>query len=87
MFFKFHKNFKKQYKLLSLDQKIKVEEALSKFLNNPYDLTLKNHKLVGALIGKRAISCAFDLRIVYEEVAGHAVVLFLKVGTHNQVYK
>jgi len=47
---------------------------------------LKNHALAGKLRGLRAISAGYDLRIVYEEEGGHATVLLLNTGTHDEVY-
>jgi len=82
----FKKSFVKSYQKLSLQDQGKVDEALADFQVDPFSPHLKNHALHGKLIGKRAISAGFDLRIVFREQDNHAVVFLLKVGTHNQVY-
>lgn len=45
---------------------------------------LNDHSLKGKLKGKRAFSIAGDVRVVYEET--EAEIIFLDVGSHNQVY-
>lgn len=72
-------------KLAVLDQR-RVERALALFMDQPFHPKLKNHGLTGKLRGLRAISAGYDLRIVYEEEGGHARVLLLNTGTHDEVY-
>ncbi len=45
---------------------------------------LNDHALKGKLKGKRAFSIAGDVRVIYEET--EEVIIFLDVGSHNQVY-
>lgn len=80
------KSFLKDYARLQAPQRQKVDLALRRFLKNPQDLTLRNHPLKGVLTGKRAISAAFNLRIVFKVEGDYVRVLMLSVGTHNQVY-
>ncbi len=82
----FHKNYKKRYRKLKLNQKKQVDDALDKFIRDPCDKTLYNHALKGTMKGMRAISAGFDLRIVFYQHDDYVEVLFLSVGTHNQVY-
>ena len=82
----FRKGFTKSYAKLSAGEKALVNQALEAFEKNPFHPDLKNHALKGKLAGKRAFSAGFDLRILYREEGGHAVVYLLKTGTHNQVY-
>lgn len=84
---KFHKNFIKHYKKLSQNLKDKTQKAINKFSANPLDITLKNHKLIGGLKHLRAFSVTGDLRIIFEENNNYILVIFLDIGTHNQVYK
>jgi mRNA-degrading endonuclease YafQ of YafQ-DinJ toxin-antitoxin module len=56
------------------------------FQENPLSPQLKNHVLKWDKNGLRAISAGFDLRILYREEWGHAIVFLIKTGTHNQVY-
>jgi mRNA-degrading endonuclease YafQ of YafQ-DinJ toxin-antitoxin module len=55
-------------------------------MDQPFPPTLKNHGLTGKLRGLRAISAGYDLRVVYEEEGGHATVLLLNTGSHDEVY-
>lgn len=45
---------------------------------------LNDHVLKRKLKGKRAFSIASDIRVVYEET--EEAIIFLDVGSHNQVY-
>lgn len=36
--------------------------------------------------GQRSISARFDLRIIFEECDGYAVVIMIAVGNHEEVY-
>ena len=45
---------------------------------------LNDHSLKGQLKGKRAFSIAGDVRVVYEET--DEAIIFLDIGSHNQVY-
>lgn len=83
---RYHKRFLKHYQKLNDDLKRRVSTKLSLFFEDPLDKTLKNHALAGELAGKRALSVTGDVRIIFEENDGYAFVLFLDVGTHNQVY-
>jgi addiction module RelE/StbE family toxin len=82
----FRKGFTKSYAKLSAGEKALVKQALEVFEEDPFHPDLKNHTLKGKLAGNRAFSAGFDLRVLYREEGGHAVVYLLKTGTHNQVY-
>lgn len=78
--------FDKAFSRLAARDKQRVEAALTLFMDQPFHPALRNHGLTGKLRGLRAISAGYDLRIVYEEEAGHARVLLLNTGTHDNVY-
>ena len=82
----YHKNFLKRYKKLSKDLRTKVEDAILLFSKNPKNKKLQNHALKGNMKGKRAISVAGDVRIIFEEHDNYVLVIMLDVGSHNQVY-
>ena len=84
---KYHKRFEKQFKKLLEKDKKKVLDAIENFIDNPKDLSLKNHFLKGVLLGKRAISAGPDLRIIFEEFNNYTSVVFLDLGKHGRVYK
>jgi addiction module RelE/StbE family toxin len=81
-----HKKFKKRYSKLGPRLQAKVKKRLTYFMSNPYAKVLRNHRLSGRLAGLRAISVTGDVRIIFEEQNGYAIVIMLDVGTHNQVY-
>jgi mRNA-degrading endonuclease YafQ of YafQ-DinJ toxin-antitoxin module len=55
------------------------------FTANPSNPELKNHKLSGQLKGLRAISVAYNCRIVFAMVEENTALL-VSIGTHDEVY-
>ena len=82
-----HRNFRKGLENLTSNQKKRVGEILQLFKDNPYDPQLKNHALHGKQKGLRAIYAGGDLRLVFKEENDCQRVIFVRVGTHNQVYE
>ncbi|NOS66830.1 MAG: hypothetical protein HOO67_00460 [Candidatus Peribacteraceae bacterium] len=78
--------FRRMYKKLLPEQQELVDQAIVRFTVDPFDRRLHNHKLVGSKKDVRSFSAAYDLRILYTEEKGHAVVLLLMVGDHKTVY-
>jgi addiction module RelE/StbE family toxin len=87
MIIHFHRRFKKHYHKLPISLRNKVDKVIVLFREDPFTPSLRNHGLDGSLIGRRSISVTGDIRIIYEMEGEHAVVLFLDVGTHAQVYE
>lgn len=86
MIIRYHRLFEKRYRKLSPELQRKVDSAVGIFVRAPFAPRLRNHGLIGVLLGKRAISVTGDVRIIYEMEGDHLLVLFLDVGTHTQVY-
>ena len=82
----FKKSFQKKYNKLDLKTRKKVDKAVNKFIDDPFDISLKNHPLRGSMKNFRAISVTSDIRIIIEEFENYTVVFLVDVGTHNQVY-
>lgn len=82
----YHKQFKKKFEKLPSNLKIKTINVIEIFLNNPIDKQLCNHYLKGKLIGKKALSVNYDLRIIYTEHDNYNLITLLDIGTHNSVY-
>lgn len=80
----FEKNFKKR---ISPHKKLvlQFEERLALFISGVTDSPINDHALVGVLKGRRSFSITSDIRVIYEEING--LVIFMDIGTHNQVYK
>ncbi|MCC6639277.1 type II toxin-antitoxin system mRNA interferase toxin, RelE/StbE family [Candidatus Falkowbacteria bacterium] len=87
MMFKTHKNFDKQFTKLPPKIKRIAQAKIELFTINPKDPMLRDHPLSGNLTGLRAFSVTGDVRVVYELYKNELVVLFIAIGTHNQLYK
>lgn len=84
---KYHKEFAKNYKKrIVQNQKLvnQFQKKLEKFILNPNNPILKDHKLVGKKSDYRAFSIAGDIRVVYK-IVGEEIWLY-DIGSHNQVY-
>lgn len=82
----FKKQFMKEYGKLTSGQKIRVEETILCFREDPFHPLLKNHALHGDLIGRRAISAGGDLRLIFYADDHYEKTVFLRIGSHEQVY-
>jgi addiction module RelE/StbE family toxin len=83
-----HREFEKHFlKRITPYEKLvtQFEERLELFVAGKLSNPLNDHSLKGKLAGKRAYSVAGDIRVVYKETADY--IIFLDIGTHNQVYK
>jgi len=88
MIIEFHPKFKKYYqKRITSNPKLTEQTAqrIALFQNNPHHPLLKDHSLVGKKSHLRAFSISGNIRIVYWPISKDRV-LFLNIGTHNQVY-
>jgi addiction module RelE/StbE family toxin len=80
--------FKKSYK-----KKVKNDAALKKqfwhalnvFANNPFDPSIKTHKLTGKLKGNWAFSVNYDCRVVFQFLDKNEAFL-IDIGGHDEVY-
>ena len=83
----FHRDFEKHYK-----QRVNSKPRLARQFAERYKLflagergkPLDDHALSGGLQGRRAFSVTGDIRVVYIELEDQ--IIFLDIGTHNQVY-
>ncbi|MBM3256605.1 MAG: type II toxin-antitoxin system mRNA interferase toxin, RelE/StbE family [Candidatus Moranbacteria bacterium] len=77
--------FAKQYKKLPLQVKLQAEEKEKVFRNNPFDKSLKTHKLKGELVGFWSFSINYSYRIIFD-FQDEKTVRFYYVGDHS-IYK
>lgn len=87
MIINFSKVFLKQLRKLPPQEKELVNQAIEVFKVNPFEVSLRNHKLQGIQKGIRSISAGYDIRLLYIEKNGHTLILFMRVGTHEDVYE
>jgi mRNA interferase YafQ len=84
----FTRSFKKIVKKNPL-LKEQIAEVLILLAEDPFNPSLKSHKLSGKLDGLWACSVAYDCRIIFEfseEDVLAVFILLVNVGTHDDVY-
>ena len=80
---KYSKIFRKQPGLIS-----KIDNTLRKISVNPFDETLRTHKLTGNLYGLHASKVTADIRIIFDFVHNEdeLCILLLTFGKQDDVY-
>ena len=80
----FEKHFKQR---ISPNKKLKnqFQERLFLFIAGEFDYLLHDHALTGKLAGQRSFSVTEDIRVIYVELED--IIVFLDIGSHNQVYR
>ncbi len=83
----YHREFLKNYKKRiapypKLEKQFKNQ--LEKFIKDPREASLKDHKLVGKKKDFRAFSISGDIRVVY--LISDDCIWLYDIGSHNQVY-
>ena len=84
----FSKSFKRAFKKRvagNIEREERFWEKLELFKNNPFEATLKTHKLSGKLKDYWSFSVEYDLRVIFYFVDSESVV-FIDIGTHKEVY-
>jgi addiction module RelE/StbE family toxin len=62
-----------------------IEERVQAFLDDPFDPSLRTHKLHGELKDLCSFTVASDLRIIFYFNESRDAV-FVDIGSHNDVY-
>ncbi len=84
----YSETFKKTYKKLvrkNPDVSFEILEKLIRFHQDPFDSSLKTHKLKGVLADFYAFSVQADLRIIFR-FDDDADIVVVDLGTHDEVY-
>lgn len=82
-----HRSFVKNYaKRIANGKKLpkQYEARVEMFITGKRNVPINDHALTGDLQGRRAFSITADIRVVYIEFGDK--IIFLDIGTHNQVY-
>jgi addiction module RelE/StbE family toxin len=70
--------------------KIQIERTLELLTENPFNSSLRTHKLKGDLDGVWSCSVDYDNRILFEFVInsdlGEEEIFLLALGSHDEVY-
>ncbi len=80
----FSKEFIKQAKKLPTKLQIKLYESIKLFRDNPLHPSLRNHPLKGKYSSYRSINITGDYRALY--LQKEDATIFVKIGTHSQLY-
>ena len=81
----FEKKAKKFFKKHP-DLKEKFKDILKKLQNDPFDPSLKTHKLKGALESFHACSLTFEYRLILLLKIEENQIVLINIGTHDEVY-
>lgn len=79
------KRFEKEFAKLPKPVKKKVLSILHKFVDNPLDPALRNHRLSGKWHNHYSINVTGDVRAVYVYIKDD-IVHFVAVGSHSELY-
>jgi addiction module RelE/StbE family toxin len=83
---RFQKSFTDQFSQLTKTQKQLAKVAIELFSEKPLHESLRNHPLKGKWSSYRSITADKDLRMHYRIIDAETV-LFVAVGSHQQLYK
>ncbi len=81
---RFHKNFKKRFKKLSVKTQEQFYERLDLFLLNKSSKMLNNHSVGNAYPDCRSINVNGDYRAIFQDQGD--VVIFMTIGSHSDLY-
>ena len=70
--------------------RIQIEKILESLMEDPFDSSLRTHKLKGDLDGVWSCSVDYDNRILFEFIvdieSGEEEIFLLTLGSHDDVY-
>jgi addiction module RelE/StbE family toxin len=83
----FSSSFKRALKRIKGNEVLETRfwERLETFQNNPFDQSLRTHKLSGRLKDLWSFSIEYDLRVVFSFLESDRA-LFVDIGSHEEVY-
>lgn len=84
----YYRQFKKHFKkriLPDISLVKRFDERIKLFISDRVNPILADHPLGGDYKGYRSFSITGDIRVIYKFT--NSSVIFIDVGTHNQVYR
>ncbi|MDP4007854.1 MAG: type II toxin-antitoxin system mRNA interferase toxin, RelE/StbE family [Candidatus Peregrinibacteria bacterium] len=78
----YHPKFVKQYKKLPENIKKLLQKKGGIFMHDPFDESLKTHKLKGELMNYYSFRVNYEYRVMFKFM-DNDVILFYQVGTHE----
>ena len=89
----FTSSFKRAFKAIIKrrpELKQKIENKLRLLANNPFEPSLRTHKLKGTLSNSWSCTVEYDCRIIFDFVNNDNLeeeeILLIDIGTHDEVY-
>jgi mRNA-degrading endonuclease YafQ of YafQ-DinJ toxin-antitoxin module len=80
-----HRNFKKQFKKLPSKIQQRFFDRVDIFIVDKFNPVLNHHSVDSVYPGWFSINITGDYRALYEP-ASDSVVIFMKIGTHSELY-
>jgi len=80
-----HRSFEKQFVKLPKSLRERFKKRRDLFIADPFNSLLKNHLLHEPFAGCRSINVTGDYRAIFYHENEH-VVLFIAIGTHNELF-
>lgn len=70
------------------DQASNLFEVFTQLAEDPFQLSLRTHKLTGVLAGSWACSAGYDLRVIFRMIkkSDKSLIVLETIGTHDEVY-
>jgi addiction module RelE/StbE family toxin len=81
-----HKIFLKQQSKFSPHIQSQIQRRIQMFITNPFDPSIHNHALHGSFEGYYSINISGDIRAIYKP-KDNGDVVFIRIGTHSELYK
>jgi addiction module RelE/StbE family toxin len=82
----FSKEYRKQFDKLRPNERARVQACLREFQVNPDLPSLRRHALKGKYQHINSISAGGDLRLLYYEEQDSITFVFVRVGSHSQLF-
>ncbi len=90
MRYQLSEQFRRKYKKQNIRIRKAIDNALRKFIENPFDPVLDNHELQKELRGMRSIDITADYRAIYEFIQENDdsfFAYFENFGTHKELFQ
>ncbi len=81
----FSNSFKKTYSKFSLKIQNQIDLRIKLFVQEPNNPQLNTHRLKGEYEDYFSINISGDIRAMYE-IVDKDTILFIKIGTHSELY-
>ncbi len=85
----FSGTFKKAFgkRIKDSEMEMMFWKKLELFVKNPFEISLKTHKLSGKLKNLWSFSVDYDLRVIFYFTKGNPKkAVFVDIGNHSEVY-